>query len=168
MKQFSAPLDRMARLTTLAVGAVMGAGVLALGYELAQDRTWDIGAGWILLAPWIILLLVPVIAFGYHPMGYTISADELQIRRPFGAIRLPLKEISGAMQVGIHDLGTTNRVFGSGGFLGYFGVYTTGRFGKMICYNTRKDDFVFVEMNDGKKYLLSPDNTAEMVDLLDK
>lgn len=166
MKTFAAPLDRFTRMITLIVGLVLAGGIISLGMALLDSHTWDIGIGWMMMASWVLLLIIPVVSFAYRPASYTVTADALRIERPAGALVLARKDISGAMRVGIHDLGVSTRLFGSGGFFGYYGLYTSGRFGKVTWYATRRDDFVFVEMNNGKKYLLTPDNPDTMVALL--
>jgi hypothetical protein len=166
MKTFAAPLDRFTRMITLIVGLVLAGGIISLGLVLLDSHTWDIGIGWMMMASWVLLVVIVAVSFVYRPAGYTVTADALRIERPAGALVLARKDISGAMQIGIRDLGISARVFGSGGFFGYYGLYTSGRFGKVTWYATRRDDFVFVELNNGKKYLLTPDHPAEMVKLL--
>ena len=50
------------------------------------------------------------------------------------------------------------RVFGVGGLFGYFGLFRNSRYGTMIWYATRRDQFVVIERSNGKTIVLTPDD----------
>jgi hypothetical protein len=55
------------------------------------------------------------------------------------------------------------RVFGVGGFFGYFGKFANTKLGTMIWYATPKDNIVLVEMLNNKKIILTPDEPEKFV-----
>jgi hypothetical protein len=49
------------------------------------------------------------------------------------------------------------RLFGSGGFFGYYGLFRTTKFGKCTCYVTNRKNMVVI-VADSKTTLYSPDD----------
>jgi len=48
------------------------------------------------------------------------------------------------------------RLFGSGGFLGWFGFFYNGSLGRFWAYAGNRDDLVLLTKTDGRKIVLSP------------
>ena len=58
------------------------------------------------------------------------------------------------------------RIFGSGGFLGYWGWFKERDLGKYFAYYGRSSDCFLVELKDGRKYMLGCKNAPKMVDYI--
>ena len=58
------------------------------------------------------------------------------------------------------------RIFGSGGFLGYWGWFKERDLGKYFAYYGRSSDCFLVELKDGRKYMLGCKNPQKMVEYI--
>ena len=65
--------------------------------------------------------------------------------------------------VGKKDMPRSIRVFGVGGLFGYFGLFRNSRYGTMIWYATRRDQFVVIERSNGRTIVLTPDDPNSFV-----
>ncbi len=109
-----------------------------------------------------LLLLIHALGYAYSPRGYNVSEGWLSVRRLIGNVRIPL---SGAREVRPavpDDLKGCIRIFGSGGFFGYYGLYRTSKLGKSSWHVTNRDNAV-VLITAGKTYVLSPDDVNGFV-----
>lgn len=117
-----------------------------------------------LLAWLMIIFLVGIyfLCFSAHPIKYSIAGKELVVHRPFANIKINITTIKSAV---IIDRGSISaaRIFGSGGFFGYWGSFANYSLGKMTWYVTRRDTAVLVETVAGKKIVLSPDQPEQFV-----
>ncbi len=60
------------------------------------------------------------------------------------------------------------RIFGSGGFFGYWGIFSEGDIGRYSAFYGKASDCFLVRMKNGDKYVLGCKNPAEMVAWIDK
>jgi hypothetical protein len=76
---------------------------------------------------------------------------------------IDLKEIELVRTVSKGEMGLPIRTFGNGGLFGFFGYYFSDRLGKMKWYATRTDNYVLVQLKNGKKLIITPDHPAAFV-----
>jgi cytochrome c biogenesis factor len=108
----------------------------------------------------IIMLLL---TYGFSPKGYSVQDGQLVIYRPF---RNKFYETAGIQTVTIvakEEMKWSMRVFGVGGLFGYFGLFRNSRFGTMIWYASRRDQFVVIERSNGRAIVLTPDDPSSFV-----
>jgi hypothetical protein len=117
------------------------------------------------LIPLIIIVTLACIA--YAPKYYSVEAGEIKIYRILlKPVTIKIDTISGIEILTKAQLKGSIRLWGSGAFLGYFGWFMTKKLGRAMWYATRMDRTIFIYTNDGKKFLISPDNTDLFLDQL--
>ena len=57
----------------------------------------------------------------------------------------------------------TYRLFGSGGFMGYWGLFREGGIGRYAAYYGKASDCFLVKLRNGDKYVLGCTNPSGMV-----
>lgn len=104
-----------------------------------------------------LLILIHVLGYAYSPRGYIISDGRLLVRRLIGNVSIPLSGLRDVRPAVPEDLRRCIRIFGSGGFFGYYGLYRTSKLGRCTWYVTSRDNAVILETGE-KTYVLSPDD----------
>lgn len=117
--------------------------------------------------PWVggLSLLVVAAAYAYSPRGYRLSEDSLVIQRLIRDVRIPLREIQEARTAEADDFRGCIRLWGSGGFFGYYGLFRTSKLGTSTWYMTNRGNAVVVRSSK-KTVVLSPDDRAGFVSML--
>lgn len=112
----------------------------------------------------IILLLLLLSAFLYGPL--TISADDnaIVVKSIMKKHRLPVSKVH-SVELFRPTMGSL-RLFGSGGYLGYWGIFREGDIGRYMAYYGKASDCFLVRMKNGDKYVLGCENPEKMVDYL--
>lgn len=107
----------------------------------------------------IILYLLPLILFPclfWAPNRIGIEGDRLVLRKLIGTFRIELDRIA---DVGVYDGKELNlRLFGSGGFLGYLGIFKNKSLGKYMAYVGNYSQAFWVKTKNGKCYMFSCEN----------
>ena len=55
------------------------------------------------------------------------------------------------------------RIFGSGGYMGYWGIFRESDIGRYVAYYGKASDCFLVRMKNGDKYVLGCENPRPMV-----
>jgi hypothetical protein len=115
----------------------------------------------------LLALLGPVIAwvalltaFFYAPGGYSLAADRITIHRLIGDISLPAAEIKSIHQ--IDKLGNGIRLFASGGYLGYFGLFLIDGH-RVTLYATCTQRLIVIKTSK-QTYTISPDRPDKFLE----
>jgi hypothetical protein len=95
-------------------------------------------------------------------MGYTISDNELLIRRMGWANRISLSEIDD-IRYEPNIMKGSIRIWGIGGLFGFIGYFRNRRLGSYKAYSTSNKHTVVIDVN-GKKIVVSPDSPSEFVE----
>lgn len=143
---FSAPYDS----TTKAISAVVC--VILIGVAFLVHIIF-------------IALLLPLMIFlgyAYSPRGYTAGGGTIVIRRLIGNIVIPISAVREIRPGGADDFTGCIRLWGSGGFFGYYGLFKTSKLGKSYWYMTDRSKSVVVATT-GKTYVLSPDDVQGFI-----
>jgi len=145
-------LDTMAKVMTGLVFAIL----ISVGYFMLRD----IGNNEI---PWIAFIAVfgiffvsLGIAWGFHPVSYEIERDTLIIHRPFGDVKIEKENIVNIESIDSAKLRFGVRLFASGGFFGYYGLYSSNSIGRYYRYTGHSKNLVMIE-TDKRRYVISPD-----------
>jgi hypothetical protein len=154
MQHFSATLDGLAKTLSFVVFAVLLIPVLSIIslYNRSHDPA-------LFIAPAAVLIVL-FVALIYRVKGYELDAESLNILRPVSTLKIPLHRIRSIRAVGSKELGFGIRTFGSGGFFGYFGKFYYRHTGHVTLYVTDRSKMLLLTLDDDKKILISPDNTA--------
>lgn len=100
----------------------------------------------------------------YLPLSISSDGDFLQIHRPLRAKRIPVSEIA-SVRLWQPTMGE-RRIFGSGGWFGYYGWFSERDLGKYFAYYGKSSDCFLVTLRSGRKYVLGCRNPRQMVDHL--
>lgn len=140
-----APLDKVAKLITFSTLLIVG----VLTWLTLVDK-----ALYVLLV-WIPLLGVLL----YVPRGYGITEQNILIKRLLCDITITGAEVKSAEIVEKPDVGL--RIWGSGGFFGYLGIFMLGdSYARLYC--TRLKNIVLIKTSK-RNYLISPDDPREFL-----
>jgi Bacterial PH domain len=96
-------------------------------------------------------------------MRYSLTTENLIVHRLFSNVKIERGNIKSVELIDKEKLSWSFRVFGVGGFYGYYGKFTNTKLGTMTWYATRKDMIVLVEMLNNKKIILTPDDAERFV-----
>lgn len=140
-----APLDKVAKLITFSTLLIVGV------------LTWFILADKVL---YVLLVWIPLLgALLYVPRGYGIVEQNILIKRLLREIIITGAEIQSAEIVEKPNVGL--RIWGSGGFFGYFGIFMLGD-GYARLYCTRLKNVVLIKTSK-RNYLISPEDPREFL-----
>jgi hypothetical protein len=156
VRRFAARWSAWTWIVTL---VVIGLAVVVVGVVLSEaekvepenglNRVSLIGAA--MIVPMALLVCVV-----FAPLGYTVDAVGIVVNRIGPSVCIRHDEIAEIRRVATRDVGFSVRVFGSGGFFGYYGRFWSQRLGPHRMYATNGRDLVCIERVDGGKVVLSP------------
>ena len=103
------------------------------------------------------------------PKAVSLTKDLLRIERPIGYLNFKLSEIKKVEKLLVLQdyTGFALRLWGSGGAWGNFGYFWSKRLGIFKLYLTN-NNFVLIEMENGKKIFVSPDKIDPFVEKIKK
>lgn len=119
----------------------------------------DLAPGWTQEAAIFAgLALIGLACWLMAPRWYSFDAQNLEIDRPAGSLRIPLREISSVDELPREALRGMIRTFGVGGFFGYYGKFYAPGIGHLVLHASRMQGLVLITTNAGKKIVISPDD----------
>lgn len=118
-------------------------------------------AVWILWATIVVLLAFTLF---YMPLSIALDNDRLTIIRPLKSKSIPLSEIKETKAC--NPTMGAKRVFGSGGWFGWYGLFREDDLGKYFAYYGKASDCFLVTLKDGRKYMLGCQDSPEVVSAL--
>lgn len=151
MKQYKANLDTLAKVLTTGVLLL----VAVIMYHAGRKG---------LAEPWIwIVLIVMGITFLFAPLRYAINTSDVEIGRFINTKHISTNDITGVARVPSGELGAGLRVFGSGGFMGYLGIFWYSSAGWVRAHCTDRSKLVMITTAK-RKYLISPDEPDDFIE----
>ncbi len=151
---FKASLDKMAQVIP-ALMVLLSFGMLTLPY-FTNDKTFEL----ITIFPTLLILVIVFFSYLYSPQGYEINLDSIAVVRKMGKFFISRKDIASIRTLSESELGGVWRMAGNGGVFGYTGWFSSGKIGKMRWFVTQRKNYILIELNSGKKILLSPDDVG--------
>lgn len=123
----------------------------------------------LILALWTKIIWIGVIdtllilaGYAWSPRSYSIEARSILVHRLIGAARIPLDNIREIRPAAPDDFFGSLRLFGSGGFFGYYGVFRTSKLGGSTWYMTNRENAVVV-VTGAKTALISPNDVSRFI-----
>ncbi len=153
MKKFEVKLSDLSKIITYVVLAVLVIPAILMS-SMALNGQSEV------LIPLIVVFAGLTIVSLFRVKSYTLDAAELRIQRPAGEAVLSRSDLRSATPVTAKDLGFGLRLFGSGGFAGYTGIFFYRNIGKVVLYATDATKFILLRTREDKQYLVSPIDTA--------
>lgn len=136
--------------------AALIAGIAALAYIL-YVRGETVAAACALAA---LLFLVGASLF-CAPTRIGLGDDALVVYTPLRRVRLPFESIE-SVRICPPTM-AARRIWGSGGFLGYWGLFSERDLGRYTAFHGRASDCFLVTLRDGRKYMLGCEDYPAMV-----
>ena len=121
----------------------------------------------ILVSP-LMLITVVAILFLYSPISFLLTDSGLVIKRPVGSIKIPYSEIAEAHYSPEEWAWWRLRLWGSGGFLGFFGLFWNKKHGKHRVHITNRHHLVVIKACGRQTVMVSPENPEEFVKRLNQ
>lgn len=118
-------------------------------------------AVWIL---WATIVVLVAFTLFYMPLSIALDNDRLTIIRPLKSKSIPLSEIKETKAC--NPTMGAKRVFGSGGWFGWYGLFREDDLGKYFAYYGKASDCFLVTLKDGRKYMLGCQDSPEVVSAL--
>lgn len=153
MKKFEAKLSDLSKIITYVVLAVLIIPTILMG-SMAMNGQSEV------LIPLAVVFVALLGASFFRVKSYTLDVSELRVQRPVGEAVFARADLRSATPVTGKDLGFGLRLFGSGGFAGYTGIFFYRNIGKVVLYATDANRFILLQTREDKKYLVSPVDTA--------
>jgi len=104
-----------------------------------------------------LAVAVALACFAYSPRGYVVEGRSILVRRLAGQARIPLEDVREVRRSTPDDSRGCVRLWGSGGFFGYYGLFRSAKLGKFTGYVTNRNNSV-VLITGTKTALFSPDD----------
>ena len=155
---YKTSLDNVTKVITLGI-TILFAAIIIGQYSIIKDATASATPIYITVG----LLIIYFIVFAFRPVKYSLTAGNLIVHRLFSDVKIERSKIKSVELVDKEKLSWSVRVFGVGGFFGYFGKFANAKLGTMTWYATRKDRIVLVKMLNNKKIILTPDEPEKFV-----
>jgi hypothetical protein len=113
----------------------------------------------------VLVAILAVVAL-WAPLGYVVSEDAVVVRRLARNVVIPRGSIRDVRRLARSDVGFAWRWFGSGGFLGFFGYFSSAKLGRFLAYVGDTNSLILITQADGRKILISPYPPDRFVELL--
>lgn len=147
--RFEAKMDDLAKiLTFVVIGILVIPTVLIINVALHGTPA--------VLIPLVVVLVSLVVVAFFRVDHYELSDGQLQVVRPAGTKSIPLQDLKSATPVTTKDLGFGIRLFGSGGWFGYFGFFYYRILGPATLYATDRSKLILLKTTTGKNVIVSP------------
>jgi len=112
----------------------------------------------------IIAILLTVSLF-YCPLFISAQEEGILVHSPLKMHSIPMRRIVKVERF-MPTMGSI-RIFGSGGFMGYWGIFKEGDVGRYVAYYGKSSDCFIIHLDNGDKYVLGCENPDEMVAYID-
>ena len=126
---YKTSLDNVTKVITLGI-TILFAAIIIGQYSIIKDATASATPIYITVG----LLIIYFIVFAFRPVKYSLTADNLIVHRLFSNVKIERSEIKSVELVDKEKLSWSVRVFGVGGFFGYFGKFANAKLGTMTWY----------------------------------
>ena len=137
---------------------VLTVGLLAAGLVFTFQ---NISTFLILLAVTIMLFYAALLC---APVKIYADRERVTVKSVLKNHKIPMRQVE-SVELFQPTLGTY-RLFASGGFMGYWGLFREGGIGKYAAYYGKASDCFLLRMKNGDNYVLGCENPSAMVDYI--
>lgn len=106
-------------------------------------------------------VIVPVLLAGvlaaallWWPIGVAVGHDRLKLVRLWRPVVIDRANITDCRKLNREDMWRTIRICGSGGYLGYWGLFRNPQIGTFTMHTLGGRDLLLIECRSGKKYVI--------------
>lgn len=112
----------------------------------------------------ILSTLIFVFTLWYAPIYISVDDNILSIHALLQTRKLKISNIQ-SVELFQPAMGAM-RLFGSGGFMGYWGLFKEGDVGNYVCFYGKSSECFLVRMKNGDKYVLGCKKPEVIVDYI--
>lgn len=111
----------------------------------------------------LLAVTVTVLTAGmiYGPMSVSADSNEINVHSSFKIHSIPMRRVVSVERFQ-PTMGCT-RLLGSGGFMGYWGIFREGDVGRYMAFYGQASHCFMVRLDNGDKYVLGCKDTDAMV-----
>ena len=157
MKTYTCTLDQLSKWITFSVFIALLIPVITIANITFHQQSLSERLAFI--CTFVILGAGLSLAYLWKPQQIALSNEFLIVKRKFGDKKFPLANIQSAAIITRKELGMGIRLFGSGGFFGYYGLFKYKNIGNVNVYCTQREPVILIELTKGK-ILISPDEPS--------
>lgn len=111
-----------------------------------------------------IALLLLISGLLYGPISIKADSECITIGSIMRKQRLMIRNVE-SVELFQPTMGAI-RIFGSGGYMGYWGIFRESDIGRYVAYYGKASDCFLVRMKNGDKYVLGCENPRPMVNYI--
>ncbi|MEM4647567.1 MAG: PH domain-containing protein [Candidatus Nezhaarchaeales archaeon] len=164
LHEFSAPYDRMIKVVTSIVIALMSILFAYITYLVVTEVS-NLG---ILIVSLLTLLyfLIVFVPYLFSPSSFALTTKGVLIKRPLRSILIPYSEVIDFKRISDASIMKGVRIWGSGGLYGFIGLFRISGLGKVWMYVTDRSKMVLIETKRNVKYVISPSDPLTFIERL--
>lgn len=121
----------------------------------------DNSATIILLSVYVVII---VSGLFYGPAYIKADPDSITLGSLFKSNKIPMRDVE-SVEMLQPTMGAI-RIFASGGFMGYWGIFKEGDIGRYYAFYGKPSDCFLVRLKNGDKYMLGCEKPYEMADYI--
>lgn len=145
--------SRFVIVLTAVISVALFAGCIATVRETA--------AFFMLLAVYVLLFVTALL---YGPAYIKVGKDYIIMGSLLRGRKILMRNVE-SVELFQPTMGAI-RIFASGGFMGYWGIFKEGDIGRYYGFYGKSSDCFLVRMKNGDKYVLGCENPSAMVDYI--
>lgn len=154
MKTYACTLDQLSKWITISVFIALLIPVITIANITFHQQS--LAERIALISTNAIVFIGLSIAYLWKPLQIILTTDQLIVKRKIGDKAFSIASIQSAAIITKKQLGMGIRLFGSGGFFGYYGLFKYKNIGNVNVYCTQREPVILIELTKGK-ILISPD-----------
>lgn len=153
---FKVPWDKPARVVTWVSSAILLVAItLCVGFAIMEPGYAVLYVGLL-----VLIVLIPLYFCSQSPRAILLTDDALVVCKAVGRKAIPFSEIH---SIALLNKYSALRIFASGGFFGYVGLFWNREFGKHRVLAGSLRQPVCVNLVSGKRYVLSCSDGKELL-----
>ena len=114
----------------------------------------------------VLLLLLIVFSLLYAPLKIKASTEYVKVRSALKSHKIPVRDIE-SVELFQPTMGSM-RLCGSGGYMGYWGIFREGDVGRYTAYYGKASDCFIIRLKNGDKFVLGCENPSLMVSFISR
>lgn len=145
--------SKFSTILTIAVMLLLFVGCIVTVHDEAKF--------FVILAIYLVMIFC---ALFYGPAYIKVTPDDVIMGSIFRSRKLPMRNIE-SVELFQPTMGAI-RIFASGGFMGYWGIFKEGDIGRYYAFYGKSSDCLLIRMKNGDKYVLGCENPNGIVDYI--
>lgn len=160
MEKFSVLFDKSVFTITAIVVLILVISLLSVFFVFKKSNNKTI-----VIIAYVLIFLPLVITSFFIPTSYSTSTKNIVIHKVLGKISINNADINEIFVIHPQDLKRMYRTFACGGFGGYFGKYSSPKYGTLYVYaGTLSQNLVMIQLKDSTLYLITPKEMDKFIE----